>query len=80
MQLLRSLLEVAVAAEHLAVVRSGVPALAPGLNMVGMHGLELKLFAADGNRKCVPPVGRRAREGPRGASGRDRGPIYILWH
>ena len=46
--LLRTLLQVAIATEHLAVIGCRVPAAAPRLDMVAVHLLELELFAANG--------------------------------
>lgn len=46
--LLRALLQVAIAAEHLAVIGCRMSTPAPRLDMVAMHLLELELLAADG--------------------------------
>ena len=50
-------LQIAIPAEHLAVVRRGVPALAPGRDVVGVHLLKLKFLPAEGAFMALPLVG-----------------------
>ena len=53
-----ALLEIAVAAKHLAVIGGRRAAFAPGHDMIGMHFRELKMLPAIRTDSALPFIGR----------------------